>query len=120
MGFLDYLYAIVAIGVIILLAYLCTKFIASKSTGGAIGGKTANMRVVDRLVLGKDKQILIVTVAEKAYLLGVSNQEISVLDVLDMEDLTVPADKNLTGAMGERFQDVLKKAADRLKSGKDQ
>jgi flagellar biosynthetic protein FliO len=118
MDYLDYFLAIVVIVGIIFAAGFTTRFVAGKAAGFAGRGKS-NIQVLDRQSLSKDKQLLIVSVGERLYFVGVSNQEITLLDRLEGETLdfnrVVPID-----AAAVKFQDILKKAGEYVKGGRPQ
>lgn len=72
------LYILVMIAVIVA-AYLATKYLSQR-------GRKANgrqMRMVDRMALGKDKHIMLIAVGDKNLLIGVTNQTINVLGDID-------------------------------------
>ena len=69
---------IVVMAAVIAAAYWFTLFVG-KRAGGA-GGRSRVIRIVDRLDLARDKQIVLLTVAGKTYLVGITNNEIRVLD----------------------------------------
>ena len=76
---------LVALVAVLLAAYYFTRFFAKKSLN-LRGGKT-NMRVLDRMVLTKDKSILVVEIYGRYYVLAVTNQNISRVDELDEETI---------------------------------
>ena len=50
--------------------------------------KDKNMKILEKIVLSKDKEIFLVEVYGKKYFLGASNNNISVLKELDYKDDT--------------------------------
>ena len=50
--------------------------------------KDKNMKVLEKIILSKDKEIFLVEVYGKKYFLGASNNNISVLKELDYKDDT--------------------------------
>ncbi len=74
---------IVVMVAIIVAAYLATKYLTRKS-GAA---KSRQMRILDRMMLGKDKHIVLLEVGDKNLLIGVTNQQINVLGDIDGETL---------------------------------
>ena len=77
--------ALFAVVAVIYLSYIFSKYIAlgaSKMSG------TKYMRVVDRLVLGQDKMMIIVQIGEKYYLAGVASQSVQIIKELAEEELT--------------------------------
>jgi flagellar protein FliO/FliZ len=58
--------------------------------GGTFGGIPKNMNVIERLPLGQDKSLLIVEVADKTLLIGVTNQNITCVSELDPKTILTP------------------------------
>ena len=73
---------------IIFAAYFATKYLANKATGGS--GKTRHFRVIDRFSISKDKMFVLVAVGETVYLIGVTNQGMTLIDQKALSD--VPSD----------------------------
>ncbi len=67
-------YIIVTIGVFVL-TYYATKFLAKRV--GAIA-KTKNMQIMERIALGKEKQIAILRVGDEYFLVGTTGNTIQI------------------------------------------
>ena len=76
--------------VIIIAAYYVTYFIGMKSTG-ASRGRNRNINMVDRFAISKDKSFCLVEIAGKIYVVGVTNQGMTLLDTLDAEEFAEAA-----------------------------
>ena len=76
---------ILAVGIILVLAYVCSKYIGGSMIGYCI---SPNMKVVDRITLGQDKSLVITKVGTKYFLLGVSSSGINMLKEISSEDLS--------------------------------
>lgn len=72
---------------VIFLAYVGTKWISRKYTNVS---KTNQMKVLERISLGQDKSIVLVSIGKKAYLLGVSAKGIETLHSLEEGEFTIP------------------------------
>lgn len=99
--------ALAALAIVLLLAYVALKWMGQKlPTQNA----SRHIKVLDRMVLGREKYLMLVRVAEKTVLVGVSTN--SVEKICEIEDpeamLEVPAPQ------GVSFADVLKES---LKKG---
>ena len=73
---------------VVMILIFVAAFYATKLMGRNYAGQTSSsreMRVIDRLMLGRDRYLLIVEVGEKVLLLGVSPQQIDNLTELDSE-----------------------------------
>ncbi len=96
-----------AVGFILYLSYAVTK----KLGGSMTGGMSKNMRVVDRLFVGRDKSIVVVRVGEKDYLLGLSQNTVTLLtelsegQIMDFSDFS----DEETGKVPGEFLETLKK-----------
>lgn len=121
MNFWDYFSAILAISVIIAAAYYTTRYVGAKSSGIS-KNRHSNFRVIERLPVAKDKLLMLVAIGNTAYLLGVTNQNISIIDKLDCAGLVIPKEKaQAANMLSSKFQDVLKNAIDSMKgSNKDE
>lgn len=83
-GFIPLVIALVAVGVILYLSYLFSRYLA---VGAAKINKSKYIKVVDRVVLGQDRMLLITMIGEKYYLIGSSAQSINILTELDDKDI---------------------------------
>lgn len=106
-GFFTLAIAIAAVGVILYLSYLFSRYLA---VGAAKINKSKYIKIVDRVVLGQDRMILIAMIGEKYYLIGSSAQSIHILTELDGKDINdvsfqdkIPGDKTFISAF-KRFQ----------------
>lgn len=82
-----FFYFIVMIAILVA-AYLTTKYIAGKG----VQMKSRNIRMIDRMMMGKDKQVVLIEVGDRNLLIGVTNQAISVLGDIDGGSLKVKSD----------------------------
>jgi len=79
------------VGIIIILfgAYYATYYISLKASGkNSKRGRSGNRSIclLERFAISKDKSFCIVEIAGKIYIIGVTNQSMSVLDTLDAEE----------------------------------
>jgi len=98
------LIALLAVGVVLYLSYLFSRYLA---IGAAKVNKSRYIKIIDRIVLGQDRIILITQIGEKYYLIGSSPQSIQILAELDEKAIT---DISLSERTGENvvFKDRLK------------
>lgn len=76
--------ALLAVVAVIYLSYIFSKYVAlgaSKMSG------TKYMRVVDRMMLGQDKMMMIVQIGDSYYLTGVTSQNVQIIKELSGEEL---------------------------------
>lgn len=103
-GSLSYLMPFFGVLLVIFLAYVGTKFISTRYAKMSSG---KNIKVLERIALGQDKSLVLITLNKKAYLLGVTGKDISIVCQLDEEELA---------AVGEEKQaDFLSLLTDGLK-----
>lgn len=107
---------------VIFAAYFTTRFLSSKAKN-IIKGKY--IRVKDRILLGRDKHILLLEVGDKAYLIGVTNQNINIIGIVDKDKIVPLADAQSASAvsgfkgLAGKFADFIKKAAKAQENLKD-
>ena len=56
------------------LTWLTTRFLAKRLPGG---GKSSHMQIVERLSLGKDRQVALIKVGNEHFMVGIAGQHIS-------------------------------------------
>ena len=106
------IWLLVCVLVIIVLAFLFTRYVAGR--GGMIGmsGGSERFKVLARLSLGREQSAVLVKAGEKYLLLGVTPSEITVLKELTQEEAeTVYAqspDQPAPPSFGEALRSVLK------------
>ena len=82
-------FSLVGIVVIIIAAYYATWFISVKASGRSGGKrKNKNISLIDRFAISKDKSFCLVEVAGKVYVIGITNQSMTLIDTLDPEAIT--------------------------------
>lgn len=105
-----------ALGIFILilfLAYLFTKYVGrhyEASSGGA-----RYMETLDRVMLGPDRSLLLVRVAGKVLLLGMTSQQITRLEEFD--PALFPEQQNARLSLSGNFLTELKKAVKKNQEG---
>lgn len=102
-GILTFIYLIFAFGIILGLAWLTTKLLASQSFKKY---KNRNIRLLEGINVGPQKNLQLVKVGEKILLLGITKDKIVNLETFREDELEVSLeefDKNLM-----TFQDIWK------------
>jgi len=70
--------------VIVFAVYFVTCFIGKKASGKSLNRlKNKNIDLIDRFAISKDKDFLLIEVKGKVYLIGITNQTMTLLDTLD-------------------------------------
>ena len=106
------IWLLVCVLVIVVLAYLFTRYVAGR--GGTIGlsGGSERFKVLSRLPLGREQSAVLVKAGEKYLLLGVTASEITVLKELTPEEAeavyALPPDQPAPPSFGEALRAVLK------------
>lgn len=108
MNFWDYIQAIVIIGAVILASYYVTRLVAK--TGGGAYRRGTGIRQVASLPLGKDKSVVIVEIGETAYILGMTQQHVELLDKRPKDELDLKKEEQeLPPSFMSSFKDELNK-----------
>lgn len=80
---------LIAVGAILYLSYIVSRKVGS---GTISSGMAGNIRILDRAFVGRDKSVVIVRVGQKDYLLGVSQENVCLLQELE-EGQVVPNER---------------------------
>lgn len=104
---------LLAVALVLLLAYGFTRFLAGRGTllshGG--GSRSGNLRVLDRLPLGREQYVALVQMGERRMLLGVTPAQITLLRELNQEEAALWDEPQFSGGTpgtAMRFQDALR------------
>lgn len=76
--------ALFAVGVVLYLSYLFSRYLA---VGAAKISKSKYIKIIDRVVLGQDRLLLIAMIGDKHYLIGSSAQSIQILTEIEGTDM---------------------------------
>lgn len=103
--------ALLGFAVVIVLAYICTKYIGGKMS--LKNNSAKNIQIIERIPVSADKYLIIVESAGKTMLIGVTPQHIELISELDGNLIS----KNETGDFtGQDFYSVLKQNMDNIKT----
>lgn len=81
-GTLMLFYYVIGFSLILVLAHYVTKFIAKKSNN-IISAK--NIKIIQNIRLDKNNRIMIIMIYSKLFILGISNNNINLIDKFDYE-----------------------------------
>lgn len=119
-------FALIALVGVLVLAYFTTRWLSNSSVGRRGKGIIA---IIDRQPVAQDKNLLIVRVGKRNFLIGVSSQNIAKLAELEEEDISVsnppPREQDFAAALksvlGRRLGDNRKFAdpRDEKSTGRD-
>ena len=76
--------------IVIIAAYYATYYISVRSSGLS-RGRGGNINVLDRFAISRDKSFCLVEINGKVYVVGVTNQSMTLLDTLDAKDFAEAA-----------------------------
>ena len=91
------------IGMILIIAaaYYVTYYIGAKATGRSKSRlKNRNISVIDRFAVARDKSFYLVEIAGKVYVIGATNQSMTLIDTLDAAAFSEAAAERDNGASG--------------------
>lgn len=97
---------LIIFAVILYLAYLTTKFLGKRYSGGNLGGK--NIKILETTYIGQDKMLLIVKTGGKTVLLGSAKDHIEYLCDVDESQMVF---ENSDEVKNLDFAQILKKNA---------
>ena len=110
---LSLLWLLICVLVIIVLAYLFTKYVAGRGGFPGAGGGTDRFQVLARLSLGREQSLALVQAGERHLLLGVTATGISLVAELSKEEAQAlmarsDPDQPAPPSFGEALRTVLK------------
>lgn len=107
--------ALIAIAVILYLSYRFSKFMATKVNDM---GNKGSIKILERVALGQDKGLAVAEICSKYYLLGISNNGVTLL--MEMSDYTPPQPQQMSGkSFNEIFKANLAKRINGKAGGND-
>lgn len=99
----ELLWLLAAVVLVMGLAYLFTKYVAgSAAVTPRRGGRGKMLNAVEQMYMGRDRQIILVQVGERYFLLGSTATEISTLAEIPAEEVAAWREKE--GQLGEDGQ----------------
>ena len=69
---------------VIFAAYFMTRYVAVKANGAS--GKARYFKLIDRFSVSKDKSFILIAVGQSVYLIGITNQGMTVIDQKELSD----------------------------------
>lgn len=102
---LSVLFCLAMFALILYLAYVTTKLIGKRYSVN--GKKTKNLKILESITIGADRQLLIVKTAGKCLLLGATSHNVSLICELDENQVSEQMEVNATSTMS--FSDAFKK-----------
>ena len=110
---LQLIWALVVVAAVLVLAWLFTRFVAGRMSGGAPLGlsKDKPVKLLAQLSVGREQRVLLIQVGEQYYLLGAAQGGVTLLDKLSEEESAELRRQAPPADPGERmgFQKALKK-----------
>lgn len=109
------IWSILLIIVILVLAYLFTRFVAGRSGGGILRYRGRRITVLEKVTVGKDQKILLVKMGEHYYFLGCAQGGISCLEQVSQEESdrwNQESEAQKANAQEMSFREALKKVMD--------
>ena len=104
---------IVIMLLVIFAAYYTTKVLSLKTRNMT---KCKYMQVKDRMFFGRDKLIVLLEAGDKAYLIGVTNQNMTILGTLEKDGLETFAENAQTSSAVSGMKGFMGKVAGFLKN----
>jgi len=105
-GYKDIIFQLLIFAAVLAGAYFTARYISRR---GLKSAKSRHMHVADRLPLSKDKTVYLVRVGRKFYLIGATNQQISILGKPEIAEEDEPPEKK----QGQAFASFMARAVHR-------
>lgn len=102
----ELIYLLLIMAGVVALAFFASKWLGKRFAGK--GTSSGKLVVLDRLVLGQDKALLVVKAGSKTMLLGATQHHIDKLCDLDTDEFTVMASPATGSAFSDVFRSTLK------------
>lgn len=99
------LVTIILFALVLFASYYCSKKVAKISMKD---NHSKYMKLEDRLMVGQDKSLAVVTLGSKHFLISICANEISLLTELKEDDMTELQSPEYTFPAGIAFKDILK------------
>lgn len=109
---MELLWTLAAVVIVLYLAYQCSRFIAAR--GGFAGASGTAMRLLSRLPLAQDKQLVVVEAGGRYWLLGVSQAGIQLVAELTEEEAMGCVKTPQAGEAIPEFSEILRKGLSNL------
>lgn len=109
---LKVLYSIIMFGLILLVTYYVTKYIAKK---GVVRSKNKNLKIVEALSLGMDKSIYLISIGEQYMLVASAQKSLTLLSRVDADLLYLDEAKDIGDNNSETFDSYLNSFNQRIK-----
>lgn len=104
---MEMLWMLAAVVLVLYLSYRCSRFIVVRGGGFASASGNA-MRLLSRLSLGQDKQLVLVEAGGRYWLLGVSQAGIQLVAELTEEEAGICTTKQQNAEKTPDFRDILR------------
>lgn len=109
-GIISVLSTLVIVVLILLMSYFFSKYIA---VGAVRLSGSKYIKIIDRIILGQDRSIVIIKVNKKYLMVGISSsgmnllKELSPEDIAEIEDENFQTDKNTPSNFKDLFTSIL-------------
>lgn len=113
---LKLVWALIVILIVLVLAYLFTRFVAGRATGGPglSRFRRGRITVLDQVTIGKDQKILLVQLKDQVYFLGAAQGSITCLEKLPAEDL-LPENSDSDSPSNPSFPEAFRQVVEQWK-----
>ncbi|MEE2754422.1 MAG: flagellar biosynthetic protein FliO [Candidatus Latescibacterota bacterium] len=99
---------------VIFLIWAVVQILKKFSPGAVVSSKNSHIRVLDRAHIAPKKSIYVVQIGDKALALGISDQQMTPLTDLDLEDTLARYAETTSIPVTQRFSDVMQAVNVRL------
>lgn len=105
----DIIIPIILLLLVFLAAYYTTRFLSVKTWGTARG---KYMKLKDSMLIGRDKQLILLEVGDKEFLIGATAQSVNLIGTLEKDSIIPVAEDKQAPSAISNFREFLSKAQD--------
>ncbi len=108
-GITTALFALFMVGLVLFLAWACTRGVGKGVLLRGYGGASRRLKVLERVALDREASLALVEICGRGYLLGVGPSEVTMLAQFTREELTGMALQEEGDETASGFHDILKR-----------
>lgn len=115
---LSLIWALLAIGLVLFLAYAFTRFAAGRGTLGKLRLRNRRITILEQVPVGRDQKLLLVRLGERFYFLGTAQGSVTCLREVPEDEAARWAQEDASGGPAEKnmsFQEAVRKVLEQRK-----
>ena len=114
---LSVLWALVVTGLVLVLAYWATRYLAGRMAAGPMG-RSRRIEILEQVAVGKDQKIMLARLGDKTCFLGIASGGITVLREATEQELQTPQEEQeRQQPFGDSFARALRQVMEQRNKG---